>query len=101
VSGQKRLPKPVTVLAIRPVPDGPDTIGRDPVYRLKVLLKRMLRSYGWKLVDICTQNSADSDCSPLDALRVIETPKPTRESANGGETPQRGCNAEQTPSQRT
>ena len=33
-------------LTLRPEPPGPDYLGRPPAYRLKLLLKSMLRSYG-------------------------------------------------------
>ncbi len=36
------------VLIIRPSPSGRDKHDRDPMYRLGLLLKRMLRSYGWR-----------------------------------------------------
>lgn len=40
------------LLEIRPEPAGPDRWGRGPTYRLKLLLKRMLRSWGWRCVRI-------------------------------------------------
>lgn len=42
----------LVVLTIRPEPKGVDAWGRDPTYRLKLLLKRMLRSWGWRCVKI-------------------------------------------------
>ena len=40
------------ILTIRPEPAGIGRLGRDPVYRLKLLLKRMLRDHGWRCVEI-------------------------------------------------
>jgi hypothetical protein len=40
------------ILVIKPEPRGPDRLGRAPVYRLKILLKRMLRLYGWRCLEL-------------------------------------------------
>jgi hypothetical protein len=46
-----------TILYLRPEPAGPDARGRQPEYRLKLLLKRLLRTFGWRCVAI---RAADS-----------------------------------------
>lgn len=40
------------VMVIRPEPRGKDAYGRDPEYRLRGVLKRLLRSYGWRCVSL-------------------------------------------------
>ena len=40
------------ILRFRPVPDGVDHLGRDPMYRTKLLLKRALRCFGLRCVQI-------------------------------------------------
>ena len=50
-------------LHMRPEPDGPDALGREPAYRLKFVLKRLLRSAGWRCVRI----------EPVDAVGELPT----------------------------
>ena len=40
------------VLTLRPVPRGSDRFGRSPLYRMKGLLKTMLRRFGWRCVSL-------------------------------------------------
>jgi hypothetical protein len=40
--------QPVLVLTLTPTPAGRDAFGRTPSYRLKQLLKPLLRSYGFR-----------------------------------------------------
>jgi hypothetical protein len=40
--------QPVLVLTLTPTPAGRDVFGRTPSYRLKQLLKPLLRSYGFR-----------------------------------------------------
>ncbi len=40
------------VLTIRPQPRGRDGYGRSPLYRLKGVLKVMLRRFGWRCVSL-------------------------------------------------
>lgn len=39
-------------LRLRPLPDGRDGLGRDAVYRLKLILKRLGRDYGFQCTGI-------------------------------------------------
>jgi hypothetical protein len=44
------------VLRLRPVPAGRDDRGREPDYRLKIGLKRLLRNYGLRCVSVVRGN---------------------------------------------
>ena len=46
-------------LQLQPVPDGRDGDGRDPYYRLRGALKRLLRSYGLRCVECKEIPAAD------------------------------------------
>ena len=49
---RKRAEADLFVLTIRATPPGRDKHGRDARYRLKRLLKTMLRSWGWRCVSL-------------------------------------------------
>ncbi|TWT43950.1 hypothetical protein RAS1_03540 [Phycisphaerae bacterium RAS1] len=40
------------VVTLHPEPAGIDHLGRDPIYRLRVALKRLLRSFGLRCVHV-------------------------------------------------
>jgi hypothetical protein len=40
------------VITLKPVPAGKDAFGREPVYRMRLALKRLLRCFGLKCVGI-------------------------------------------------
>jgi hypothetical protein len=48
----KATDQDAVMLVIRPEPKGSDHLGRDATYRLRILLKRMLRAYGWRVVEM-------------------------------------------------
>ena len=45
-------PAPVFTITFRAAPRGPDRFGREPVYRLKLLLKHALRALGLRAVSV-------------------------------------------------
>ncbi|TWT41092.1 hypothetical protein RAS1_37840 [Phycisphaerae bacterium RAS1] len=45
---------PDFLLELRAEPAGVDVFGRDPVYRLRVALKRLLRNFGLRAVRVRT-----------------------------------------------
>lgn len=47
------------VLTLRPVPTGPDHLGREPLYRMKRFLKRLLRDCGMRCVEFRAVEAAD------------------------------------------
>jgi hypothetical protein len=55
------------VLVIRPEPNGQDHHGADPMVRLRLLLKRMLRAYGWRCVRF---EVASTRCPPYHRARA-------------------------------
>ena len=40
------------ILTLRPVPPGEDRLGRDPLYRLRLLLKPVWRDLGFRCEDV-------------------------------------------------
>jgi len=48
-------------LVLRPVPQGPDQHGRDPWYRLKVLLKRAWRAHGLQCLSAVAVEDDEGD----------------------------------------
>lgn len=54
-------------LQLRAEPPGVDRYGREPVCRLRLALKRLLRDYGLRCVDLRdsdNQHRNDVECSP-------------------------------------
>lgn len=47
MSDQRRF-----ILTLRPVPAGRDRLGRDPLYRMRLLLKRIWRDLGFRCEDL-------------------------------------------------
>lgn len=42
----------IVILRLRPDPTGPDTLGRSPELRLRGLLRRAVRDFGWRIVTL-------------------------------------------------
>lgn len=63
-----------TILILRPVADpaaGPGRPARDPEYRLKLLLKALLRGYGFRAVSVAPARTLDHhEPDPTDATHV-------------------------------
>lgn len=54
----------IFVLTIRPEPPGKDDYGRDPLYRLKGVLKTMRRRFGWRCVSLRPQSLDEYEKTP-------------------------------------
>lgn len=46
------------IVILRPVPHGVDHLGRDPHYRLRVLLKRALRYFGLRCEQVRVEETS-------------------------------------------
>lgn len=53
------------ILTLRPEPEGRDHLGREPAYRLKLVLKRLLRDAGFRCIDLRDEGVED---------RIVPTP---------------------------
>ena len=52
------------IIELRPEPPGRDEFGRDPWYRLRGLLKRLLRTHGFRCVKIETDPGQSAAAEP-------------------------------------
>ena len=59
-----RKQSPEFVLVIRATPAGEDKHGRDPLYRLRGVLKTMLRRFGWRCVSCRPRLLDERDAEP-------------------------------------
>lgn len=59
-------------LRLRPLPDGRDGLGRDPIYRLRGVLKELGRRYGFQCTFI-----RELPVEPADGDDATETDEPT------------------------
>ncbi|MFG0286047.1 MAG: hypothetical protein ACF8R7_16640 [Phycisphaerales bacterium JB039] len=49
------------IVRLRAEPGGPDRYGRLPAVRLRLLLRTILRLYGWRAVELRPAPGADSE----------------------------------------
>jgi hypothetical protein len=52
------------LVTLRPCPAGPDTLGREPAYRLRRFLKTALRRFGLRAVSVQKAPSATPSSEP-------------------------------------
>lgn len=55
---------PTYTLTLRPEPDGPDRLGREPVQRLRGLLKLALRRFGLRAISVRHDDPAERGDAP-------------------------------------
>lgn len=68
---------PLTILTIRAEPAGIDRYGRPAEYRLKLMLKHLLRMYGWRCVAIV--DAAPATAAPATATGQADSTGNTAE----------------------
>jgi hypothetical protein len=61
-SASRTAHAPMFTITFRAAPRGPDKYGREPVYRLKLLLKHALRALGLRAVSV--EQASPSSWSP-------------------------------------